>query len=63
MRGRPRGLDAAALIDSHIHNHSALFHLAHHGAGDDLGSGGAGDEYRTHDQVGFVGGVGQVVAV
>src|SRR5271163_2512945 len=57
------GFDAAALVDGNVHDDRALLHLAHHCFGDDLGSGSAGDEDSTDDQVGIADGALDVVAV
>ena len=63
VRGGARCLNASTLVDGHIDNDSALFHLGDHGAGNELGRGGSGDEYAADDEIGLPGGAGQVVAV
>ena len=57
------GLDAAALIDGDVDDDRAFLHFGDHGFGDDLGSGGAGDEDSADDEVGLAGGALDVVAV
>ena len=63
VRGGMSGFDAAALINGYVDDDSAFLHLRDHGAGDDLGSRGSGNEDSADDEVGFAGGVGHVVGV
>ena len=61
--GRAGGLYASSLVDGHVHNHRALLHLSHHGAGNKPGSGRAGDQHAADDQVRRAHGAFDVVAV
>ena len=71
--GGLRGLEAAALVDRHIHQHRAGTHQLQLVARDELGRRGAGNQHRADHQVGVgqalfdgvAGGVdgGQLVAV
>src|ERR1039457_306421 len=63
VRSGTRGFDASALVDGDVDDDGALFHRGDHGAGNDLGRGGAGNKDAANDQVRFTGGVGQVVAI
>ena len=63
VRGGPGCLNAAALVDGYVDDDGALLHLRDHGAGDELGRGGAGNEHTADDEVCFAGSAGQVVAV
>ena len=52
MRGRPRGLEAAALIDRDIHQNRTALHAGKHVAGDELRRAGAGNQHRADHHVG-----------
>src|ERR1035441_7220941 len=39
VRSGPSGFHTAALVDCHVDDHGTLFHLGHHGAGNEFGSG------------------------
>ena len=52
MGGRPAGLETAALIDGDVDQHRSGLHGLDHGAGDELGRRGAGDEHCADDEVG-----------
>ena len=45
MGGRMRGLEAAALVDSHVYKHCAFLHQLQHIAGDEFRSFGAWDKH------------------
>jgi hypothetical protein len=51
MGGGLAGLEAAALIDGHVHHHAAGLQLGEHGPGDQLGRRGARHQHRPDDQV------------
>ena len=52
MRGRPGGLEAAALVDRDVDQHGAVAHTTHQLITDQLRSLGPYDEDRTDDDVG-----------
>ncbi|MNZ44128.1 hypothetical protein D3C78_617520 [compost metagenome] len=52
VRGRPRGLGAAALVDGHVDQHRAGLHLPHHAGADQLGRRRAGDQHAADHQIG-----------
>ena len=52
MGGGLRGLEAAALVDRNVDDHSAALHAAQHVAGHELGSGSTRNENRTDDDIG-----------
>ena len=63
MRRGMRCLDAAALIDRHVHDHRALLHLVHHRLGDDLRRSRARNQHAADHQVGLATRPLDVVAV
>ncbi|NBQ89582.1 MAG: hypothetical protein EBU07_19390, partial [Betaproteobacteria bacterium] len=51
MGGWTRSLDAATLIDCHVHNHAARLHPPQQCAGHQLRRRSAGDEHRTDHEI------------
>jgi hypothetical protein len=49
--GGPRRLEAASLVDGHVHDDGALLHDGEHLPRDELGSPGAWDQDATDDEV------------
>ena len=52
MRRRPRGLEAAALVDRHVDQHGTALHVASMSRRDELRRAGAGDQHRADHHVG-----------
>src|SRR5215216_150392 len=53
MRGRPGGLDAAALVYGNVHHNGAVLHARHHIPGDELGRFRPVHEHGPDDHVRF----------
>jgi hypothetical protein len=51
VRRRSRGLDAAALVDAHIHDDGTGLHAPHHGLGHDVRGARPAAQYRADNQV------------
>ena len=52
VRRRPRGLEAAALVDRHVDEHRAALHAREHVAGHELRRARAGDQHRADHHIG-----------
>ena len=57
------GFDAAALVDGDVNDGGTGLHGLHHGFGDQFRGQSAGDEDGTHEEVGVLGGGGDVEGV
>ncbi len=63
MRSSVGGLKTSSLIDGHVHNDGAFLHAGDHVAPHHARGRGAGNEHRTHHQIGLPHGIAHCMDV